>query len=312
MMKRVLGTTGLEIAPVVLGGNVFGWTADRDASVAVLDAFVDEGGTMIDTADVYSAWVPGNSGGESEAMIGEWLKARGGRSDVQIASKVGWPMGGERGGLTPDRIMAAIDASLRRLGTDYVDLYYAHCDDLDTPQDEVAATFDRLVKAGKVRAIAASNFTPERLASALAAQEAGGFARYGAVQPLYNLIDRQVYEGPLQALALQQGLGVLTFAGLANGFLTGKYRSTADLEGRARGYRMGHYLQSGGLDMLARMDAVAAETGLKHAQIAITWLVTRPGMTAPIASATSPAQVREIMGAARVTLTDTQLAMLNA
>ena len=246
-----LGRSGLSIPPLVLGGNVFGWTADRDASFAVLDAFVEGGGVMIDTADVYSAWVPGHQGGESESTIGAWLRASGKRDRVLLATKVGMlpGEGGEK--LAPARIAAACDASLRRLGTDRIDLYYAHQDDPDTPQEDVLAAFDALVKAGKVRAIGASNFTADRLASALAASKSEGLARYEVLQPEYNLVSRGTFEGPLQDLCVAQDVTALPYYGLASGFLTGKYRSEADLGQSVRGGRMKDLLTGKGPAVLS-------------------------------------------------------------
>lgn len=309
---RPLGSTGLSIAPLVLGGNVFGWTADRQASFAVLDAFVDGGSMMIDTADVYSAWAPGNRGGESETMIGDWLAARGRRDDVLIATKVGMLPGDGGDGLAPARIAAAIEASLRRLKTDYVDLYFAHRDDEKVPQEDVAEAFDRLVKAGKVRSIGASNFSAERLASALAISEARGLARYGVLQPLYNLLERDDFEGPLQQLCVERNVGSIPYYGLASGFLTGKYRSRGDLGKSPRGGGLGKYLDGRGPAVLAALDSVAQETGATPAQIALAWLAAQPGVTAPIASATSAEQVEELLGAMRVALTPDQLARLDA
>lgn len=307
MNKRRLGSSDLRIAPLVLGGNVFGWTADRDASFAVLDAFVAGGGTMIDTADVYSAWVPGHKGGESETMIGEWLRTSGKRDDVLIATKVGMlpGEGGEK--LSPARIGAACDASLRRLGTDRIDLYFAHQDDEATPQEVVLEAFAALVEAGKVRVLGASNFHAARLKSANEAARAAGLPRYDALQPEYNLVSRTKFEGELQDYSVEQNVGVVPYYGLASGFLTGKYRSEADLSKSVRGGRMGDLLQGRGKAVLDAMDAVAAETGASLAQIALAWLIAQDGVTAPIASATSAAQVEELMPAMTLDLTPDQL-----
>lgn len=310
---RSLGASGLSIPPLVLGGNVFGWTADRAQSFAVLDRLVAAGATMmIDTADMYSSWVPGNRGGESETIIGEWLKAGGRRGDVLIATKVGKLDGPGGSGLAPARIAAAIDESLRRLGIDQVDLYYAHGDDPAVPQDEVALAFDAIVKAGKARAIGASNFTADRLSGALAASDAGGLARYSVLQPLYNLLERDQFEGPLQQLCLAENIGVLPYYGLASGFLTGKYRTEADLAKGARGQAAAKYLKGGGQAVLAAMDAVAAETGASLAAIALAWLAAQPGVTAPIASAVSPAQLDELLASLDLVLSDDQIARLDA
>lgn len=310
MIKRRLGSSDLQIAPLVLGGNVFGWTADRAASFAVLDAFVVGGGTMIDTADVYSAWVPGHRGGESEAMIGEWLRASGKRDDVLIATKVGMlpGEGGEK--LAPARIAAACDASLQRLGTDRIDLYFAHQDDEETPQEAALEAFAKLVQAGKVRVLGASNFHAARLKSANEAARAAGLPRYDALQPEYNLVSRHKFEGELQDYCIEQNVGVVPYYGLASGFLTGKYRSAQDLSKSVRGGRMGDLLAGKGKAVLDAMDTVAAETGATLAQIALAWLIAQPGVTAPIASATSTAQLEELLPAMTLDLTAEQLERL--
>lgn len=312
---RPLGQSGLETPPLILGGNVFGWTVDDRASFAVLDAFVDAGGRMIDTADVYSAWVPGHTGGESEATIGRWLKRRGRRGDIMITTKVGMLPGEGGKGLAPARIAAAIDASLARLETDHVDLYLSHIDDADAPQEDVAEAFDRLVKAGKARAIGASKFTPERLASALDICDANGLARYSVLQPYYNLLERREkgvpFEGALQDLCITRGIAVTPFYGLANGYLTGKYRSEADLGKSIRGERVRGYLDGRGPAVLAAMDEVAAETGASLAAVALAWLARQPSVVAPIASATSPAQVAELAQAMALSLSADQLSRLD-
>lgn len=307
---RPLGRSELGIAPLVLGGNVFDWTAYRDASFAVLDAFVAGGGTMIDTADVYSAWVPGHRGGESETVIGEWLRASGKRDAVLVATKVGMlpGEGGEK--LAPARIAAACDASLQRLGTDRIDLYYAHQDDPDTPQEEVAAAFDKLVRVGKVRVLGASNFTADRLKSALEVSKRQGLARYEVLQPEYNLVSRDKFEGALQQLCVAEQVTALPYYGLASGFLTGKYRSEADLGQSVRGGRMKELVAGKGQAVLAAMDAVAAETGASLAQIALAWVAAQPGVGAPIASATSTAQLADLLPAMELTLTEDQLRRL--
>jgi aryl-alcohol dehydrogenase-like predicted oxidoreductase len=310
MIRRRLGSTDIEIAPLVLGGNVFGWTADRAASFAVLDAFVAGGGTMIDTADVYSAWVPGHKGGESETMIGEWLRASGQRDAVQIATKVGMlpGEGGEK--LAPARIAAACEASLRRLGTDRIDLYFAHQDDDATPQDVALEAFGRLVDAGKVRVVGASNFHAARLKSANDAAKAAGLPRYHVLQPEYNLVSRHKFEGELQDYCVTENIGVVPYYGLASGFLTGKYRTRDDLSKSVRGGRMGDLLEGQGKAVLDAMDSVAAETGATLAQIALAWLIAQPGVTAPIASATSAKQIEELLPAMTLSLSDDQLARL--
>ena len=297
--------------PLMLGGNVFGWTIDRDASFAVLDRFVAGGGTAIDTADVYSAWVPGNRGGESETIIGEWLKASGQRDAVTIATKVGLLAGEGGEGLAPARIAAACDASLRRLEIDTIDLYFAHKDDPDTPLEETLAALDALVKAGKVRAIGASNYSAERLAEALAVSDANGWTRFTVLEPEYNLLKRQAFEGPLQELCVKEEIAVTPYYGLASGYLTGKYRSDGDLTGtRATAARAFH--EGRGPAMLAAMDAVAEETGASLAAIALAWLASRPAVVAPIASATRPAQLDDLLASARLTLTAEQIGALDA
>ena len=312
MTPRRLGATDLEIAPLVLGGNVFGWTIDQPTSFAVLDAFVDAGGTMIDTADVYSAWVPGHTGGESETILGAWLQQSGKRDRVLIATKVGMlpGEGGEK--LAPARIAAAAEASLKRLGTDRIDLYYAHQDDDATPQDAVLEAFGRLVDAGKVRVIGASNFHAARLQSANAAARDAGLPHYHVLQPEYNLVSRHAFEGELQDYCVTHNVAALPYYGLASGFLTGKYRTPDDLSQSVRGGRMGELLQGKGAAVLAAMDAVAAETGASLAQIALAWLMAQPGVAAPIASATSVAQLRELTAAWDVTLSADQIDRLTA
>lgn len=312
MTPRKLGSTELEIAPLVLGGNVFGWTADETTSFAVLDAFVDAGGTMIDTADVYSAWVPGHEGGESESVIGRWLKQSGKRDQVQIATKVGMlpGEGGEK--LAPSRIAAAVEASLARLQTDHIDLYYAHQDDESVPQADVLEAFGKLVDAGKVRVVGASNFHAARLKSANDIARDHGLPHYHVLQPEYNLVSRTKFEGELENYCITQNIAVLPYYGLASGFLTGKYRSEADLGKSVRGGRMGELLNGKGADVLAAMDAIADETGASLAQIALAWLMAQDGVTAPIASATSVEQLRELTGAWDVALSKDQLDRLTA
>ena len=308
---RRLGSTDLHLAPLVLGGNVFGWTADQATSFAVLDAFVAGGGTMIDTADVYSAWVPGHKGGESETVIGKWLKASGKRDNVLIATKVGMlpGEGGEK--LAPARIAAACDASLQRLGTDRIDVYFAHQDDDSVAQEDYLAAFGTLVDAGKVRVVGASNFHAGRLKSAVdLAKHAPDLPRVHILQPEYNLISRHKFEGELQDYCVTENIAVVPYYGLASGFLTGKYRSDADLGKSVRGGRMTALIEGKGKDMLAAMDAVAAETGATLAQIALAWLIAQPGVTAPIASATSAAQLDELLPAMALELGEDQLSRL--
>lgn len=303
MQHRALGASGLTIAPLVLGGNVFGWTAERATSFAVLDAFVGAGGTMIDTADVYSAWVDGHKGGESETVIGEWLKQSGKRDDLLIATKVGMMPGG----LQPETIERAVEGSLKRLGTDRIDLYFAHKDDAETPIDATLEAFSRLIDAGKVRSIGASNYSAMRLKAALDAAKASSLPHYTVLQPEYNLVSRTGFEGELQDLAVTQNIGVIPYYGLASGFLTGKYRSADDLGKSVRGGGMAKLLDGKGGKVLAEMDAVAAETGATLAQIALAWLAAQEGVTAPIASATSVDQVTELMGYLSVDLSRDQI-----
>ncbi len=307
---RRLGATDLHIAPLVLGGNVFGWTADKAASFAVLDAFVSGGGTMIDTADVYSAWAPGHKGGESESMIGEWLKTNGRRNDILIATKVGMlpGEGGEK--LAPARIAAACDASLKRLGIETIDLYFAHQDDDAVAQEDALAAFSKLIDAGKVRALGASNFHAARLKSAHDAAMKHGLPHYQVLQPEYNLVSRHKFEGELQDYCVTENIGVLPYYGLASGFLTGKYRSKDDLGKSARGSRMTELLDGNGHAMLTAMDRIAEETGATLAQIALAWLIAQPGVTAPIASATSVDQLEESMGALTLELTREHIDLL--
>ncbi|MGH6652903.1 MAG: aldo/keto reductase [Sphingopyxis sp.] len=306
MTEKPLGQSGLSIRPFVLGGNVFGMTAGRDASFAVLDRFVERGGGMMDTADVYSAWVPGHKGGESESMMGAWLKSSGARDKILIATKVGMMPGG----LKPDRIRDAVQGSLDRLGTDTIDLYFAHKDDPDVPLDEVLGAFAELIDAGIVRAIGASNYSAERLAEALRVADDKGLPRFTAMQPELNLLDRDQYQGALQDLCVAEGLGVVTYFSLASGYLSGKYRSADDLGQSARGPRVKPYVEGKGPAMLSVMDRIAAETGASLSQIALAWVAAQPGVTAPIASATSVAQLDEILGSEDVVLTDAQFAAL--
>ena len=311
MQRRPLGRSGLSTAPLIFGGNVFGWTADEATSHRLLDAFVAGGFNAVDTADVYSAWVPWHEGGESESVIGRWLKARGRRDDVMILTKVAmWP---RQPGLSAANIEAAVEGSLRRLQTDYVDLYQSHRDDANTAVEETLEAYGRLVKAGKVRAIGASNVTPARLDDSLKASVAGGLPRCETIQPKFNLYDRDEVEGELAALTAAEGLGVIPFYGLAAGFLTGKYRTLTDLEGRARaGTIKRDYLNDKGLRVLAALDKAAEATGATQAQLALAWIMAHPAVTAPIASATSVAQLEELMAAARLVLPAQIIADLNA
>ena len=305
---RPLGDSGISIAPLALGGNVFGWTADEAASFVVLDSFVAAGGSMIDTADVYSAWAPGNSGGESETMIGRWLaRDRSKRDKVVIATKVGFFEG-----LAPDRITVACDASLQRLGIDTIDLYYHHKDDPAVPLADSLGAMDDLVKAGKIRAIGLSQYSAERLDEAMRTAKAEGLTAPCCLQTWYNMLEREKLEGPLADAAAAHGLGVLPFYSLANGFLTGKYRSKEDLDKSPRGLRNIEYLEGRGQRVLEALDTVAAETGGALATIALAWTMAQPGITAAIASATSLAQLAELTAALDLTLTPDQIARLDA
>jgi len=311
MDMRPLGRSGLQVAPLAFGGNVFGWTADEATSFALLDAFVDGGFNLVDTADVYSHWVPGHVGGESEAIIGRWLKASGKRDRIVLATKVGKPMGPGLSGLSRAYIRSAVEASLRRLQTDRIDLYQSHDDDGATPLDETMSAFAELIREGKVRTIGASNFSAPRLAEALATSAQLGLPRYECLQPHYNLVERAVYEDELEPLCRAEGLGVINFFGLARGFLTGKYRSEADLSKSPRGAGVKGYLNDRRLRILAALDAVAAARQATPAQVALAWTMARPGLTAPIVSATSVAQWTELAGAAWLRLDAAALEALN-
>lgn len=304
---RELGKSGLRISRLVLGGNVFGWNLTGTEAFRVLDRFVEAGGVMIDTADVYSKWAPGNVGGESEALIGQWLHRRGGRDDVLIATKVGYD-----DGLSAKTISRGIEASLKRLGTDYVDLYFSHKDDPKTPLEETLAAFDELVKAGKVRAIGASQISAERLEEALDVSRRQGLASYTVLQSEYNMMDRTAYEASLRDAVVRNGLGMVAFYGLANGYLTGKYRQPSHLSKSMRGPRVLSYMEGQGPKVLAALDSVAADTGATPAQIALAWLAAQPGVTAPIASATNVAQLDELLGVLNLDLTEEQIGRLNA
>ncbi len=297
-----LGRSGLNVPRLCFGGNVFGWTVDENGSFELLDALVDAGLNFIDTADVYSRWVPGHEGGESESIIGRWLASRGGRERVILATKVGVDMGGGKTGLSARRIQEAVDASLTRLGTDYIDLYQSHTDDADTPLAETLGAYADLISAGKVRAIGASNYSPARLAEALDLSAATGLPRYESLQPLYNLVERSGLEKELAELCLQQHVGVIPYSSLASGFLTGKYRSIKDTAGRQRGGRVQKYLNEEGMHLLATLDATAALHKVKPAAIALAWLIAKPAVTAPIVSAVSLEQLQDLLPAIDLTL----------
>lgn len=307
MEKRAVGNSGLKVTPLALGGNVFGWTADEATSFRILDAFVDAGGTMIDTADVYSAWVPGHKGGESEEVIGRWLKRDPSKRDkVVIATKVGFAEG-----LRPEVIARACDASLQRLGIETIDIYYQHKDDESVPLADSLKTFDDQAKAGKIRAIGLSNYAPDRLAEACIIARVDGFPAVSALQPWYNLLEREKYEGALRNVATKENLAVFPYYSLANGFLTGKYRSRDDLDKSPRGLRNIAYLDGRGPKVLAALDEIAAESGAALASVALAWTMGQPTITAPIASATSLEQVNELIAAMTLELTAGQLERLS-
>ncbi len=309
---RQLGRSGLHASPIAFGGNVFGWSADEKTSFALLDAFVDAGFNLVDTADVYPAWVPGNRGGESETIIGRWLRHSGKRDKLLIATKVAkWA---ERPGLSADNINAAVEDSLRRLQTDVIDLYQAHEDDESVPMEETLGAFARLIAQGKVRAIGASNFSATRLRDALQVSADYHLPRYETLQPEYNLYDRRGYEAELEPLVREQALGVISYYSLASGFLSGKYRTAGDAShSSARGAKVvAHYLNARGLRILGALDDIAASHKATPAQVALAWLIARPGISAPIVSATSVAQLQEILAAARLQLGSTDIAQLDA
>lgn len=310
LTKRKLGSSGLDIAPLVFGGNVFGWTADEATSFALLDAFVEAGFDAIDTADAYSRWVQGHSGGESEVIIGKWLKARGRRDDVKILTKVGSDMGQGHNDLSPAWIETAVEASLRRLQTDYIDLYQTHWPDPKTTQEETLRTLDKLVKAGKVRAIGTSNHSAEQVSEALAISDREDLAAYATIQPHYNLYSRDTFEGGLQDLAVEKGLGVITYFSLESGFLTGKYKTVDQIAGTKREGMLKDKFDERGVRILAVLDAVAQKNEATSAQVALAWLLAQPGVTAPIVSATTTEQLADTLKAATLTLSDEDVAEL--
>lgn len=313
MQLRSLGRSGLQVSPLCFGGNVFGWTADEATSFALLDAWVDAGFNFIDTADVYSRWAPGHTGGESESVIGRWLKRSGKRHRIVLATKVGKDMGDGKVGLRPAYIRQAVEASLQRLQTDHIDLYQSHDDDTTVPLADTLGAYADLIRAGKVRAIGASNYSAARLQEALQTSERLGLPRYESLQPLFNLYDRAVFEDALQPLCVQQQVGVINFYALAAGFLTGKYRTAADAAKSARGANTtAKYLNDRGLRILAALDAVAQRYNATPGQVAVAWQMVQPGITAPIASATSVAQLHELVKAAQLQLDRDALAQLGA
>ena len=313
LTKRPLGRTGLSIAPLVFGGNVFGWTADEAMSFALLDRFIDAGFDAVDTADVYSAWAPGHVGGESETIIGKWMKARDARSKITLITKVGSPMGEGKKGLSARYIPEAVEASLKRLQTDVIDLYLSHWPDPETPYEETLGAYEKLVKAGKVRAIGCSNLDAAQLKASLDAAKANGLPRYEVLQPEYNLHDRAKFEGPLADLCLAEDIGVITYFSLAKGFLSGKYRSEADLGKSPRGERsVKPYLTERGFRVLKALDDMAAAKGVKQAEVAVAWLMHKKAVTAPIASATTLEQMESLVRSAQVKLTPAEMAVLDA
>jgi aryl-alcohol dehydrogenase-like predicted oxidoreductase len=313
MKKRRLGRSSLEVAPLSFGGNVLGWTANEARSFELLDAFLAAGFNLIDTANTYSNWVPGNIGGESETIIGKWMKARGNRDKVIIATKLGQSEGPGKVGLARGYMHAAVEDSLRRLQTDYIDLYQAHDDDLETPIEETLSSFAELIAAGKVRYIGGSNFTAERFAESLRVSAAQGLPRYEALQPIYNLYDRSKFETQYADLVLGEGIGVINYYALAQGFLSGKYRSADDHKGKPRASRVGQrYMNDRGTRILDGLDAVAERTGHSPAQISLAWVLNRPGVTSPIVSATEVAQLEELEAVADIVLDEDSMATLEA
>ena len=311
MKKRELGNSGIKLYPLAFGGNVFGWTVTESMSFTLLDAFVEAGFSLIDTADVYSRWVPGHTGGESETIIGKWLKRSGKRKKVVIATKVGKEMGPDRKGLSKSYIMRAVEDSLQRLQTDYIDLYQSHADDPEIPLEETLEAYAQLIREGKVRTIGASNYTPERLAQALQVSENEGYPAYQSLQPLFNLYDRADYEKELEPLCREKGLGVISYFSPASGFLTGKYRSEADIANSSRRDMVKKYINERGLRILRALDRVAQQYEVTLATVALAWLINRPGITAPIASATNLDQLSELIEAAKLKLNASSIALLN-
>ncbi|MFL6352621.1 MAG: aldo/keto reductase [Bryobacteraceae bacterium] len=311
MTRRKLGNSGLEVSPLAFGGNVFGWTVDETASFRLLDAFVDSGFNLVDTADVYSKWAPGNKGGESETIVGKWLKRSSKREKVTIATKLGMEMDPDKKGLSRRYIFRSVEDSLTRLQTDHIDLYQAHTDDSQTPLEETLQAFTELINQGKVRAIGASNYSAERLSEALKVSREQELARYESVQPLYNLYDRAEYEAKLEPLCEEKGLGVIPYFSLASGFLTGKYRSEADVSQSARAQMVKKYLNERGLRILAALDQVAKQYDSTPAQLSLAWLMARPTITAPIASATNLEQLNDLIQATELNLDHASIDLLN-
>lgn len=311
MNTRQLGKSGLQVSPICLGGNVFGWTADEAASFQVLDAFVDRGFNFVDTADIYSRWVPGHQGGESETIIGKWFAQSGKRGKMILATKAGIEMGPGKKGLSKAYLFRAVEDSLHRLQTDYIDLYQSHQDDPETPLEETLEAFTELIRQGKVRAIGASNYSAGRLREALDTSERRGYARYESLQPLYNLYEREAFEAELEPVCLEYKIGVISYFSLASGFLSGKYRSEADASKGARGPMVKKYLNDRGMRILDALDRVAAKYNAVPAQVAIAWLIARPSVTAPIVSATNLNQLDELMRSADLHLDSESIGLLN-
>lgn len=312
MQKRVLGKSDVQVVPLMLGGNVFGWTVDEAKSFEILDAFADRGFDFIDTADVYSKWVPGHTGGESETILGRWMKRRGNREEIVLATKVGMDMGDGKKGLSKRYILEEAEASLRRLQTDYIDLYQSHTDDEKTPIEETLEAYQQLIEQGKVRMIGASNYKGARLREAIGMAQKSGLPVYVTLQPEYNLYDREEYELDLLPVAEEFGLGVVPYFSLAAGFLTGKYKTKADAEGKARGGKVAKYFDERGRKILKALDTVAEESGAKQALIALAWLLEQPSILAPIASATSTEQLESLFAAVDLRLTPDQVSRLEA
>ncbi len=311
MKKRKLGKTGMEIAPLVFGGNIFGWTVDQAASFKLLDAFVAAGFNSVDTADMYSRWVPGHAGGESETILGEWMKRSGNRNKVIVATKVGMEMGDGKKGLSKSYILSSAENSLRRLQTDYIDLYQSHIDDPDTPLEETLGAYAELIKQGKIRAIGASNHKAERLAAALEASKKSSLPAYQTLQPNYSLIERAEYENHLEPLCEKEGIGVINYYPLAGGFLSGKYRSESDTAGKARARNVTKYLNERGFKILAALDQIAKKYNATPARVSLAWLLARPSITAPIVSATNLEQLNDLISSVELALDRDSIEFLN-
>jgi aryl-alcohol dehydrogenase-like predicted oxidoreductase len=311
MKKRKLGNTGLEISPLVFGGNIFDWTVDRATSFKLLDAFVAAGFNSVDTADVYSKWVPGHTGGESEIILGEWMKGSGNRNKVIVATKVGMDMGDGKKGLSKPYILCAAEDSLRRLQTDYIDLYQSHIDDPDTPLEETLAAYAELIKQGKVRTIGASNYKAERLAAALETSKKSGLPAYQTLQPNYSLIERAEYESNLEPVCEKEGLGVINYFPLAGGFLSGKYRTESDVAGKARARNVTKYLNERGFRIIGALDQVAKKYNATPARVSLAWLLARPSITAPIVSATNLEQLNDLISSVELVLDRDSIESLN-